>query len=179
MERDSCPIELRVRCLGEQYTYDACFICDGAHYQHTRPEYIVSMAVCIAPSSLRANWVHKYPVQAVCDPGFNKGTLLGEAGAVHAAMSVFHRAQSTIHSALIVSDSEEFFREIRLHQQMEWESGAWVNWEVDAVIYDLCGKILDVLQGGRRLVLRHKKAFADGITTRSIYTHRIHCCQEP
>ena len=105
-----------IRCIGEQRAYDTCFLCDGGYYQHGEPPFIVSVAHCKHPSWLRANWYYKYPEAEFCDDGFSGGSLLGEIGSVHAAVCVVYTYQATLQSALIVSDCQSLFNDIRNHR---------------------------------------------------------------
>ena len=123
------------------------------------PPFIVSVAPCKHPSWLRANWYYKYPEAEFCDDGFSGGSLLGEIGSVHAAVCVVYTYQATLQSALIVSDCQSLFNELRNHRLMEHQSGKWTEWEVSAVLYHLCDMIIDTLREGRCIVFRHKKTF--------------------
>ena len=146
--------------IGDEVVYDACFLCDGAYYQHANPKFIVSAAVCDHPTFLRANWYYKFPEALCCDRDHKKGVELAEIGSVHAALCVVSTFQADLMpalSTLIISDREAFFHQLRGHKLMEQKSGEWLNWEVDALLYQLCDMILHILRQGQRLEFRHKK----------------------
>ena len=134
---------------GGQVVYDACFICDGAYYGHANPQFIVSAAVCDHPTFLRANWYYKFPEARFCDANHKHGVSLAEIGSVHAAVCVVFTYQAALMSTLstfIISDSTTFFSQLRSHGSMEDQSGEWLSWEVDAVLYHLCDVLLGILR---------------------------------
>ena len=113
-----------------QFVHAACFFCDGAYFQHARPQFIVSAAICDHPTFLRANWYCKFPEALCCDRDLKKGMDLAEIGSVHAALCVVSTSQAALMPALsilIISDSTAFFHQLRGHWSMEYKSGEWLS----------------------------------------------------